>query len=149
MCNGVKQDGWDNPTFHSPSQKYIPDLDGTNNGIFAVNIGSPAESNTIFDHCVNNGPLSHANCRYMHGPFRGTQDMTQHTYYPEGHALSYVVKHIDTSNFVGKKLRITLRMYAFNNWNDPNPDYIHYHDDNRWRHWTSTSDSNQYDAELG
>ena len=48
MCNGVKQEGWDNPTFHSPSQKYIPDLDGTNNGIFAVNIGSPAESNTIF-----------------------------------------------------------------------------------------------------
>ena len=28
-----------------------------------------------------------------------------------------------------------------------NRDYIHYHDNNRWRHWTSTSDSNQYDAD--
>ena len=83
MCNGVKQDGWDNPTFHSPSQKYIPDLDGANNGnllLILVDFRKQYNIQFIVSTMV---PLD-ANCRYMHGPFRGTQDMTQHTYYPDG-----------------------------------------------------------------
>ena len=85
-------------------------------------------------HC--SGEISHGNCQYLHGPFRGTTQLEAPTRYPEAHALSYVVKNIDMSAYKGGKVRVTFRMYAFNNWEhycELNGDRVLMHDHKQYR----------------